>query len=488
MKRTRETVKRNKQENQLITSVSHNSPNCFFKSNKAISPVVAIALLLVVAVVAVVGFQVWFNTYSSSLFSDVEGQSSSGTFNTMIKTVIGSSLYFNNGFSNLTITDIKVDGTSCNISGSYGSGLTEIDLGNCTLNAITSVPEVVIYTDEGIFSKKIFLKDSSSDSGSGTASLDCSVLNGGEWILVPGNPTLGTEDFCVMKYEAKATTASLSNLFDPVNMYCGDGTDGGGGTRCPTTGSVNITSSYLYRPLTRVYQIEARQLCENLGTGYSLVTDPQWVTIARNAENNSINWFGGTIGTNFMFSGHNDWGMDDGINNAVSLNSSSSDADGYYRTGDSLSGCDGSSNNAINGAADDTTSGPACAGQRRTLTLSNGEVIWDLGGNVWEWTNNTFITADSDLGQASSDWYEWTAISGYNYLEPFNSSFDANYGVGRALADFDEPSPASDDPVHGFLRGGDWFHGAYAGAFALDLNVGPSNSNQFRGFRCSYAP
>jgi flagellin-like protein len=80
-----ETNKRNEQEKQPIISVSHNSPNSLFKSNKAISPVVAIVLLLVVAVVAVVGFQVWFNTYSSSLFSDVEGQSSSGTFNTMIK-------------------------------------------------------------------------------------------------------------------------------------------------------------------------------------------------------------------------------------------------------------------------------------------------------------------------------------------------------------------------------------------------------------------
>ena len=42
---------------------------------KAIGPVVASALLLVVAVVAVVGFQGWFNNYSSGMFSNTETQS-----------------------------------------------------------------------------------------------------------------------------------------------------------------------------------------------------------------------------------------------------------------------------------------------------------------------------------------------------------------------------------------------------------------------------
>ena len=47
-------------------------------NKKAISPVVATALLLVVAVVAVVGFQTWFASYQSSVEAQVEDQAETG--------------------------------------------------------------------------------------------------------------------------------------------------------------------------------------------------------------------------------------------------------------------------------------------------------------------------------------------------------------------------------------------------------------------------
>jgi len=50
----------------------------FLNSNKkTISPVVGIALLLVVSVVTVVGFQIWFQTYQSVIFSNIEIESNS---------------------------------------------------------------------------------------------------------------------------------------------------------------------------------------------------------------------------------------------------------------------------------------------------------------------------------------------------------------------------------------------------------------------------
>ena len=47
-------------------------------NKKAISPVVATALLLVVAVVAVVGFQTWYSSYQSQIEAQVESQAETG--------------------------------------------------------------------------------------------------------------------------------------------------------------------------------------------------------------------------------------------------------------------------------------------------------------------------------------------------------------------------------------------------------------------------
>ena len=47
--------------------------------------------------------------------------------------------------------------------------------------------------------------------------------------------------------------------------------------------------------------------------------------------------------------------------------------------------------------------------QRRTRTLSNGSVIWDFGGNVWQWVdyNNA-----SDKPNPQVNWVEYPSITG----------------------------------------------------------------------------
>lgn len=145
------------------------------KSKKAISPVVATALLLVVAVVAVVAFQGWFQTYFFGMFGKVETQSNSQIGNTQIENLIGYTLYFKNGgITNITINKVKIDVTDCNISGNYSPGISEIDLGTCLDNLYTNTPEVVAYTNNGIYSKKVYLKDHQA-----RVYLPCS-LNGGD--------------------------------------------------------------------------------------------------------------------------------------------------------------------------------------------------------------------------------------------------------------------------------------------------------------------
>ncbi|MCA9487036.1 MAG: hypothetical protein KC548_05260, partial [Nanoarchaeota archaeon] len=49
-------------------------------SRKALSPVVASVLLIVVAVLASLGFQSWYQAFSSSTLSHVDTQSSSSSF------------------------------------------------------------------------------------------------------------------------------------------------------------------------------------------------------------------------------------------------------------------------------------------------------------------------------------------------------------------------------------------------------------------------
>ncbi len=140
-------------------------------SKRAISPVVATALLIVVAVVSVVGFQTWFGTFSSGVFSNTETQSDSRVGNTQIDSIIGSSAYFNNaGTENITVTQVKVDGVDCNITTNATRGISEFDISSCLANVTTQTPEVVIYTNDGIYSEKFYLKEPVSASNSTTPS------------------------------------------------------------------------------------------------------------------------------------------------------------------------------------------------------------------------------------------------------------------------------------------------------------------------------
>ena len=86
-------------------------------NKKAISPVVATALLLVVAVVAVVGLQSWFTTFQSKQLTDVELQTSSGGASINVERVQNESVYvLNRAPTSQTITLLSVsadNGFSC---------------------------------------------------------------------------------------------------------------------------------------------------------------------------------------------------------------------------------------------------------------------------------------------------------------------------------------------------------------------------------------
>ena len=247
------------------------------------------------------------------------------------------------------------------------------------------------------------------------------------YIPVPGSGTYGTNDFCVMKYEAK------------------------------NVGGV-ATSQAASTPWVSISQTTAISTAAAACTGCHLITEAEWMTIAQNVLSVASNWDNGAgthaVGTGYIYSGHND----NVPANAVAVTNT---ADGYSDTGNA-----------------------SPSNQRRTLTLSNGEVIWDLAGNVWEWTSGTMTVGQPTLGMVSWNWNQWTAVSGGSFVvNPYPSgigingsnTWDSNKGVGQLYG--------SDTNLHGYMRSGQYQDGFYAGVLTLSLYGTPDFTDMVVGFR-----
>jgi len=132
-----------------------------FISKKALGPVVATALLLVVAVVAIVGFNTWFVDYSSKTFVDVENRDNSGEA-LEIKTISGTTLYVKNSVEdNLSITSFEIGDNDCGISEPLSLGMNEIDVSGCLDESNLGESDVVLITEKNVVEKDLYLKDTS---------------------------------------------------------------------------------------------------------------------------------------------------------------------------------------------------------------------------------------------------------------------------------------------------------------------------------------
>ena len=251
------------------------------------------------------------------------------------------------------------------------------------------------------------------------------------FIMVPGNATFSTgSGFCVGKYEAKNV----------------------GGTAASQAGGT---------PHVSVTQAQARAAATAACTGCRLINEGEWLTIAHNVAGVASNWSGGSVGNGFMYSGHND------NSPAGSLAASSNDNDGYYGTGD-----------------------VPFSNQRRTLTLSNGQVIWDFAGNVWEWT--TMTTSGGLPGASGFSCRDWRNVTGTGSLAPnpfpsFGTPAASTWtgsvnGIGTICSD------SSDMTLHAPVRGGDWDSGPNGGVFGMYAATVPSTSQYNIGFRITTDP
>lgn len=159
---------------------------------KCVSPVVAIALLLVVSVVAVVSFHTWFDTYSSGIYDNIELNSKSSTERVSIENVVGDQLYVKG--ENISVKQVLIDGVECNLSTNI-SGIGNISLFNCLNFATSKTPEITIITDNKVISKKIYLSDISySDSNSGSQVGSVSPVYTDTFISVWNTSEIGTSE------------------------------------------------------------------------------------------------------------------------------------------------------------------------------------------------------------------------------------------------------------------------------------------------------
>lgn len=257
------------------------------------------------------------------------------------------------------------------------------------------------------------------------------------WIMIPGNASLGTTDFCVMKYEAKQR--------DGVPQSISDGT-----------------------PWVSINQPDSAGNCSRIGA--HLCTAKEAQTISRDIESVAANWKNNVIGT-CLYGGHID-------NDPANALAASTDNNPYSGTNDAAT-------DTFECPFDTTPGGSDGKEQRRTFNLSNGEVIWDWSGNVWEWLSNT-CTGGTGAGNwdSTAAWQEWTASAFDDYeratLGPSSSVWDANNGTGRYYG--------CTANGNAFIRSGGWDGGVYAGVFTLYLSNAPSGVGTSVGFRCCMVP
>lgn len=359
---------------------------------------------------------------------------------------------------------------------SYPAATCEIkDLSNVTIsNPCTCTDGVckvgVTGVARGIGSFKYILKDAKYSSNPGVVTLNVLGCPDGYIALVN---EFNDANFCVMKYEAKAQlmTANVPGAIKAMGCDAIPNTDHVSTCTANWAGNVyhHTNNTTGYRPVSvpegkpwRRIQgsltgggdtVSARAACLGLGTGYDLISNEEWMSIARNIEKNPINWSSGIIGNGFIPRGHSD-------------NNPAFSCDGLHSNVDTDCSTTGNTPN-----------------QKRTLVVGEGVEIWDFAGNVWEWV---YWSADPDqqLGPTSCTGgpiqlkdANCVALMDDDFM-PLDPTHDSTFGMGRFYGGVGGHA----------IRGGFYDFGDVAGIYALNLQSGPTTTNNTRGFRCVFRP
>jgi type IV pilus assembly protein PilA len=228
------------------------------------------------------------------------------------------------------------------------------------------------------------------------------------YVPVPGNEMYGTKDFCVMKYEAKAV-AITSPTVGLTTPNTGSNTIDNNTTATTSANGRQVASVASGYPIANISKTTSATYCNDVGA--RLISNAEWMTIARNIEGVASNWTGGSVGSGALWRGHTDGTPD------TALEANTDDSLGYTGTEQS-----------------------APSEQKRTHTLSNGAVIWDMSGNVWELTNDTIKgnekpSRTGEMGAIDHNWRQWTDITlygalSYDLVRPSNATWTSTQNMG----------------------------------------------------------
>ncbi len=209
----------------------------------------------------------------------------------------------------------------------------------------------------------------------------------------------------------------------------------------------------------------AAAACAALGITYRLPTNAEWNATALEIYNRGDNWSSGK-----KLSGHLYTGYYSGWSEPIAVSNTADPYDGMKGKGE----------------------------ERRTFVLASGAVIWDFGGNAWEWVSDT-IYGNSYSPDLSSPY-------GRNY---HNNTWDVKPG-SKAMLDFTGMADVPKNDVYlGNLFGGSSGKVIRGGANCVNnkgtvgiftANIGDITANELQapaswgisvqnvGFRCVATP
>ena len=205
-------------------------------------------------------------------------------------------------------------------------------------------------------------------------------------------------------------------------------------------------------PLTRVTQEEAVTLCRNNGPRYDLIKNEQWQNIVRSIEKTGENW---SLGKDIISD-----------NNAINC--------GILR---------GSPQPAKSNDRDDCADyncSPNWDVKRRTHVLYNGEIIWDICGNVGEIMKDKYTAGESFKGDIFEMGGQLKKLFGpkksYSLVKTTRRTNKWNLGYAEVKSNYDL-----------IVRG---MPGSFAGVFSVQVrkNQKDRRGDSYVGFRCVYLP